>query len=170
MDTLSDSEARLLLSLGNDNVNKIWEELLPNEAKLDESADREKRMRWIKLKYLARKYLSITEADDEETKNRELYEASRNAQPMAVATALAQGADVEWKNDEEGGNTALHACAVSRRPADGSDWLGIECAELLFQNGASMTVLNHSAHNVLDCAVIGNGDREMIEYLSSKFE
>jgi Putative GTPase activating protein for Arf len=171
LDTLSDSEARLFLALGNETANKIWEEMLPSGEKLEESADREKRMKWIKMKYLAGAYLARSETDGNTVaKNLELYEASKRAELMAVATALAHGADVEWKNEEDGGNTALHACATAQRPSDDVEWYGIECAELLFQNGASMSVLNHMSHNVLDCAVIGNRDREMIEYLAQKFE
>ena len=171
LDALSVTEARLFLALGNENANAIWEELLPSEDKLDELADRDTRMKWIKSKYLTKDFLALTGTEkDPGRKNRELYEASKNAQLLAVATALAHGADVEWKNEEDGGKTPLHACAVSPRSSDESEWLAIECAELLLQNGATMSILDQSSHNVLDCAVIGNGDREMIEYLSSKLE
>jgi ankyrin repeat protein len=159
--------------LGNDKANSIWEETLnqqQDKEKLKEHADRETRVKWIKSKYLTKDFMKFHDkSQNSEAKNRELYEAAKEGKLLAAATALAQGADVEWKNAEDGGKTPLHACAVSQRPSDG-EWLAIECAELLIQNGADMKVLDHSSHNVLDCAVIGNADREMVEYLSTKFE
>ena len=89
---------------------------------------------------------------------------------MDVAIALARGANVDWRNDHDGGRTPLHALAICPRPEGDEEWLGIECAELLLQNGANMKVLDHSSHNVLDCAVLGSADRRMLEYLSQKFE
>jgi hypothetical protein len=48
------------------------------------------------------------------------------------------------------------------------EWMGIECAELLLQNGAKVHIRDDSSRSVLDTAVIGSGDHEMIEYLSMK--
>jgi len=100
--------------------------------------------------------------------NWQLYEAAKCGNLMGIARALAHGADVEWKNDQDGGKTPLHACAVC--PRGEGEWMAIECAELLIQNGAEMKVMDQSSHNVLDCAVLGSADRDMIEYLLSKFE
>ena len=173
LDSLSEPEALLLLALGNDKANRIWEATLEQQAgkeKLNEGADRETRVKWIKSKYLTKDFMAVNgQSTDREVRNRELYEAAREGKLLEAATALAQGADVEWKNEKDGGKTALHVCAISQRPSDG-EWLAIECAELLIQNGADMKVLDHSSHNVLDCAVVGNADREMVEYLSTKFE
>ena len=36
------------------------------------------------------------------------------------------------------------------------------------QNGAKLDVRDQSTHGVLDSALVGNADREMIEYLSMK--
>ncbi|CAB9522769.1 with coiled-coil, ANK repeat and PH domain-containing protein [Seminavis robusta] len=173
LDALSDSEAKLLLALGNEKVNAVWEETLaqqPDRPKLDESADRDTRMKWIKSKYLTKDFMATNGDKDAETINRELYEAAKEGRVLASVTALAHGADIEWKNDKDGGKTSLHVCAVQPRPSGEVNWYAIECAELLIQNGADMKVLDHSSHNVLDCAVIGNADREMVEYLAKKFE
>ena len=103
--------------------------------------------------------------------NRALYEAAKAGDLMGVAEALARGGSVDWKNEDDDGRTPLHACAISNRPEEeGAEWRGIECAELLLQNGARMDVLDHSDHGVLDCAVIRNGDRAMVEYLAQKLE
>lgn len=168
---MSESEARLLLALGNDTANQIWEhKKLPGVNKPDDSVDRDKREEWIKYKYLARKFLVDCENTGNDDKiNIDLYEAAKSANLMMVATALAHGADVDWKNADDGGKSPLHACAIAPRNGN-SEWLGLECAELILQNGANMKLLDSSDHNVLDCAVIGNAEREMVEYLSRKFE
>lgn len=160
----------MLLALGNENANRIWEQqTLPNLEKPNEFVDRDNREKWIKLKYLGKVFI-IDNVVEEEKLNRELYEAAKSANLMGVAAALARGANVEWKNENDGGKSSLHACAIAPRPDGNGEWLGLECAELLLQNGANMKVLDHSDHNVLDCAVLGNADREMVEYLSTKFE
>ena len=182
MDALSDSEARLLLSLGNDKVNPIWEAGLESQrgwTKPTGDDDRRAKEDWIKSKYQWKGFLDVDSSDgrnhDErmEQVNRDLYEAASMANLMGVAEALAHGGSVEWKNREAGGKTALHACAVCRHPTDedsqtGEEWYGIECAELLLQNGAKMKALDDNHQGPLDCAVIGGAEREMIEFLSAR--
>jgi hypothetical protein len=98
-----------------------------------------------------------------------LYFAAKRADVLAAAYALAHGGSVEWKNLEEGGKTALHVCALSKVDETiSSDWKGIECAELLLQNGAKLDVLDHKTQTVLDCALTENACHEMIEFLSSR--
>lgn len=174
MDALSTTEAKLFLALGNKNSNLIWEETLDEQSdreKLSEFDDRDKREKWIKSKYLKKDFLATSESMGDETKvNMELYEAAKTGNLMEVATALARGANIDWRNDEDGGKTPMHACAICPRIDGQQKWMGIECAELLLQNGANMKLLDHSSHNVLDCAVLGSADRDMVEYLSMKFE
>lgn len=172
MDTLSNTEAKLFLALGNEKSKGIWEEALgSNHEKLDESDSRDKREKWIKSKYLKKEFLTTSESmKDARLVNLELYTAAQQGDLMGVATALARGANVDWRNDQDVGRTPLHALAICPRPDSEEDWMGIECAELLLQNGANMKVLDHSSHNVLDCAVLGSADRHMLEYLSQKFE
>lgn len=180
---MSDSEARLLLSLGNDKVNPIWEAGLESQRgwkkpTVDDS--RKAKEEWIKSKYQWKGFLEVDSEDErghderEEQVNLELYEAASTGNLMGVAEALAHGGSVDWKNHAEGGKTALHACAVSKHPSDddstggGDEWLGIECAELLLQNGAKMKALDDNHQGPLDCAVIGGAEREMIEFLSAR--
>ena len=89
---------------------------------------------------------------------------------LAIQEALAKGGNVEWRNNEEGGKTALHICVVGQ-PEDENDmasWKAIQCAELLIQNGAKLTSVDFDQHKALDCAVVGNSRREMIEYLTAR--
>jgi len=182
MDALSDSEAKLLLSLGNDRVNPIWEAGLENQrgwTKPTGDDSRKAKEDWIKSKYQWKGFLEVDSSDgrghDErlEQVNRDLYDAACKGNLMGVAEALAHGGSVDWKNPAEGGKTALHACAVSKPPSDddsqtGDEWLGIACAELLLQNGAKMKALDDNHQGPLDCAVIGGAEREMIEFLSAR--
>jgi hypothetical protein len=55
---------------------------------------------------------------------------------------------------------ALHICILG--------WKGIECTELLIENGAKLVAEDLDHHKLLGCAVVGNGRREMIDYLTAK--
>jgi ankyrin repeat protein len=81
--------------------------------------------------------------------------------------ALVHGGAVDWSNPDEGGKTPLHVCALSKR-RDGETWQAIETAEFLLQNGAKLDTLDASSHGVLDCALLGNAEVEMVEFLSSR--
>lgn len=167
----------MLLSLGNDRVNPILEAGLKSQRgwrKPTESDSRNVKEDWIKSKYQWKGFLEVdssrNEAERIERSNCELYDAAGQGNLMGVAEALAHGGSVEWKNSE--GKTALHACAVSSPPHYDEDWAaewqGIECAELLIQNGAKINALDDNHQSPLDCAVIGGAEREMIEFLSAR--
>lgn len=178
LDSLSDGEARVLLALGNGKANSIWEAGLEQQKgwkKPDPSADRKTREEWIKSKFAWRGFVSykdyegMTEEERARKFSRDLFLAAKECNIPAAADALAHGGSVEWKNPEEGGKTALHICALAKRSDDGQ-WKAIEMAEFLFQNGAKMdaNAIDFAAHSVLDCALLGNAEIEMIEYLTSK--
>lgn len=176
LDSLSPSEANLLLCLGNEKVNEIWEEGIAQQKgwkKPSADADRKARDDWIKSKYMWKGFLDFKECDgesEEERKqkfSRDLYEAAKTADVTKAVNALAHGGSVEWCNDEDGGKSPLHACALVKRN-EGEPWNAIETAELLIQNGAKLSVLDDAHHGVLDCALLNNAEVEMVEYLTSK--
>lgn len=160
-----------MLVLGNDNANAIWEKKLPEQqdkVKPNELSDRNTREEFIKNKYLLKAFLENEKKDNYDLA---LYDAIKCGDIHAAARALAHGANVEWKNPDDGGRTPLHVCAILPRPeGDDAEWHGIECAELLLQYGANVDDMDDSSHNVLDCALAGNADREMVEYLTSRLE
>lgn len=179
LDSLSEPEGQLLVSLGNDRVNAIWEAGLRHQKgweKPKEADSRKAKEDWIRSKYQWRGFIDHRDSDGknqeerEEKWSRNLYDAARHGDLIAVAEALAHGGNVDWQNGDDGGKTPLHVCALSRptKQDSASPWQGIECAELLLQNGAKLKALDSSSHGVLDCAVIGNAEREMIEYLSAR--
>ena len=178
LDSLSPSEGQLLLELGNEKANSIWEagkDEQNNLTKPTASDGRKSKEEWIKTKYLFRGLIKFEEDAEaktheqrEEKFSRDLFEAARTGDVLGIASALAHGAVPTWKNKNEGGKTALHICALNKRQEDKEDWKAIECAELLLQNGAKLDVLDDMSHGVLDSALVGNAEREMIEFLSHK--
>ena len=176
MDSLSESEGKLLLSMGNESANSIWEEGTESQKgwKKPEGGDgRKAKEEWIKSKYLWRGFIKFSDEDGKTHEEREdkftrnLYDAAAKCDVFGVASALAHGARVNWQNPDDEGRTALHACAL-RKKNEGEDWMAVECAELLIQNGAKMETHDRAEHGVLDCAVIGGAEREMIEYLTER--
>eukprot|EP00571_Detonula_confervacea_P016988 CAMPEP_0172304842 /NCGR_PEP_ID=MMETSP1058-20130122/6213_1 /TAXON_ID=83371 /ORGANISM="Detonula confervacea, Strain CCMP 353" /LENGTH=989 /DNA_ID=CAMNT_0013016231 /DNA_START=74 /DNA_END=3043 /DNA_ORIENTATION=+ len=179
LDTMSENEYNLLMELGNQKVNCIWEAGLHHQegwTKPRGSASRKNKEEWIKSKYLWKGFLEYHAEDGHDQDDREakfsadLFHAARRGDLSAIQEALAKGGSVGWKNADEGGKTALHICVVGQ-PLDENDlesWKGIQCAELLIQNGAKLAAEDSDHHKVLDCAVVGNGRREMIEYLEAR--
>jgi hypothetical protein len=176
LDSLSEFEGLLLLAMGNEKVNHIWEAGTGQQKGLEKPKGgdgRKAKDEWIKSKYLLKEFLTFSDSDgkthiEREAKfNQDLFEASKRGDVMGIASALAHGAIANWKKPEENGKTALHICALLKR-SEGEEWHAIECAELLVQNGAKLNGSDDSSHGVLDCAVIGSGERKMIEYLSIK--
>ena len=183
LDSLSESEGRLLLALGNSRVNAIWESgvgLQQGWTKPTPKASRQLKENWIKSKYQWKGFLE--DRKKSYNPNTTLYHAAATSDLFKVAEALAYGGSVDYRDQENDGRTPLHACATSRRRKakeedggqddadddDDNEWTGIECAELLLQNGAKIDTLDSNTQSVLDCAVIGNGEREMVEFLSTR--
>ena len=188
LDDLSDGESKLLLALGNNMANSIWEagiSLQKGWEKPTVDTPRSTKESFIKSKYQWKGFLEYKSEDGRNQKDRDakfsvdLFRAAGQGDLYKVAEALAKGGCVEWKNSDDGDKTAMHACVVggtqSREALAGdggeipSSWKGIECAELLIQNGAKLDATDQEEHDVLECAVCGNGRREMVEYLTAKF-
>lgn len=175
LDSLSDCESRLLLSIGNKKANKIWEKGLALQKgwkKPDANADRKAREGYIKSKYLWKGFLAYnesdgkTEAERAENFSRSLYDASKRCNVLDMSEAIAFGGNVDWSNSEEDSNSPLLVCVLAAKSSDGGKkWCAIECAELLLQHGAKMEVGN--AH-ILDYAKKEAAEQEMIDYLWTK--
>ena len=177
LDALSESEGKLILALGNDNANAIWEGGMGNQKgweKPNKDSGRKAKEDWIKSKYLWRGFINnldqdgVSHVEREEKLSIKMFDAAKRGDIMGIADALARGAIATWQNPEDDGKTALHICSLSKAENTEGEWKAIECAELLIQNGAKMDTRDRSSHGVLDLAVIGNADLEMIEYLNLK--
>ncbi|KAL3916084.1 MAG: hypothetical protein SGILL_005341 [Bacillariaceae sp.] len=177
LDALNESEAKVLLEIGNEKANGIWEEGISEQKgweKPKAESGRKAKEEWIKSKYLWRGFLKFsddegtTPAEREDKSSREMYKSAKNGDVLGISRALAHGAVATWQNPEDDSKTALHVCAQTKPSADRDDWKAIECAELLIQNGAKLGTRDQSSHGVLDAALVGNADVAMIEYLSAK--
>jgi len=178
LDSITESEARVILAIGNEKANAIWEADASNQKGCEKptpDATRKEREEWIKSKYLRRGFLAFkgsdgkTHTEREDTYSRRLYKCARKADIIGVASALAHGGVVSWANEDADGRTALHACSLYKvKEGKDDEMKGIECAELLLQNGAKIDARDKLAHGVLDCALLGDADRQMIEYLSHR--
>ena len=176
LDDLSDPEGKLLLSFGNEKANKIWEAGLAHQSgwKRPTAEDsRATKENWIKSKYQWKGFIEYDDKDGdekarEEKFSQELYEAARRGDVEKAALAIAKGAYPNWKNPEEADKTALHVCAISHPSQDGQPWRGIECAELLIQNGAKVDTRDKEHQSALDICLVGNGEEDMVTYLTSK--
>jgi len=179
LDTCTEYEYNLLIELGNNRVNQIWEAGLHHQkgwTKPKGGAPRKAKEEWIKSKYVWKGFLEYRAEDGREQEDREakfsrdLYEGARSGDLGMIQEALAKGGSVGWRNEKEGGKTALHVCVLGH-PSDEKEldsWKGIQCAELLIQNGAKLNAEDFDHHKALDCAVVGGARREMIEYLSAR--
>jgi len=176
LDALSESEARLILAIGNEKSNAIWEAGTKSQEgweKPNRNSGRGAKEEWIKSKYLWRGFIEYSDTDGKTHAEREdkfcaeMYDAASQGDVLGIATSLAHGAIASWSNPNEDGKTALHVCSLLKT-TDTEDWKAIECAELLIQNGAKIDVRDKQSQGVLDAAVIGNAERDMIEYLSGR--
>lgn len=174
LDSLSDGECRLLLSIGNEKANAIWEKGLALQKgwkKPDSKADRKAREGYIKSKYMWKGFLAYSESDGKtdaeraENFGRALYEASKRCHVLDMSEAIAFGGNVDWSQIESDNTTPLQACVLAPKGESGK-WSAIECAELLLQHGAKMEAGN-GAH-ILDYAMKENAEQDMIDYLWTK--
>jgi ankyrin repeat protein len=69
-------------------------------------------------------------------------------------------------NEAEDGQTPLQACVLNKKQI-GSKWMGIETAELLILNGAKVDESGNS-QSVLDIALLGNAESDMMQYLMAR--
>jgi len=176
LDQLSKAEYSLIKSLGNDFVNSVWESGVDNQKgwkKPDPNDSRKMKEEWIRSKYMWKGFIEFKDSDGSNQEERDrsftqaLYDAASRCDVHAAAAALAKGADVNWTNNDQEGKTPLHACVISKRNGE-EDWMGIETAELLIQNGARIDASCANDQSVLDMALLGSAEHEMVEYIMTR--
>ncbi len=73
---------------------------------------------------------------------------------------------VNFVNEAEDGLTPLKVCVLKKK-GDDKNWMGIETAELLILNGAKVDDSGNS-QSVLDIALLGKAESEMMQYLMTR--
>ncbi|XP_031165416.1 BAR_ACAPs and ArfGap_ACAP domain-containing protein isoform X1 [Sander lucioperca] len=151
LDSWEAEQLKLLCVLGNNAVNRIYEARCSEEGRVKPRANspRAEKETWIKEKYVEKRFVQNSSSDgahycpmkDLETASHSvpgggkgeaglrLYRAASAGDPVAMAAALAQGAEVNGSIAEEAGRTALIGAAVG-----GS----LLACEFLLLNGANV--------------------------------
>ncbi|XP_078103317.1 arf-GAP with coiled-coil, ANK repeat and PH domain-containing protein 2 [Sander vitreus] len=135
LDSWEAEQLKLLCVLGNNAVNRIYEARCSEEGRVKPraSSPRAEKETWIKEKYVEKRFVQISSSDGARGGKGEaglrLYRAASAGDPVAMAAALAQGAEVNGSIAEEAGRTALIGAAVG-----GS----LLACEFLLLNGANV--------------------------------
>uniref|UniRef100_A0A3B4FPH2 Arf-GAP with coiled-coil, ANK repeat and PH domain-containing protein n=1 Tax=Pundamilia nyererei TaxID=303518 RepID=A0A3B4FPH2_9CICH len=127
LDSWEAEQLKLLCVLGNDVMNQIYEARCSEEGRVKPRADspRAEKEAWIKEKYVEKKFV---QANGDSAMLR-LYQASLAGDLVAMASMLAEGAEVNGSVGEEEGRTPLIGAAIG-----GS----LLACEFLLQNGANV--------------------------------
>ncbi|XP_054883723.1 BAR_ACAPs and ArfGap_ACAP domain-containing protein isoform X1 [Poeciliopsis prolifica] len=130
LDSWEAEQLKLLCILGNDVVNAIYEARCSEEGRVKPRPDspRSEREAWIRDKYVEKRFVQRRPAGAAGAGLR-LYRASVAGDLVSMATALAEGAEVNGGVAEEEGRTALIGAAVG-----GS----LLACEFLLLNGAKV--------------------------------
>lgn len=177
LDQLTDAEYTLVNSLGNDYANSVWEGGVNNQSgwnKPNPNDSRKTKEEWIKSKYVWKGFITYKDSDGknqeerEKTFTKELFNAASRCDVRATAAAIAKGGNINWVNQDEGGQTPLHACILSKRNGQ-TDWNGIETAELLAQNGAKIDTSNNPDQTVMNVALVDGVEEDMAGYIMKKY-
>uniref|UniRef100_A0A8C1WBS5 Arf-GAP with coiled-coil, ANK repeat and PH domain-containing protein n=1 Tax=Cyprinus carpio TaxID=7962 RepID=A0A8C1WBS5_CYPCA len=149
LDSWEPEQLKLLCVLGNEVINGIYERK-PADGLQKPSADspRQDKEQWIRFKYVEKRFVTRDPdgPDAGELKLQaggRLYKASLSGDLVAMATALAEGAEVNWSNPEQEGRTALIGSAIG-----GS----LSACEFLLQNGANVNHRDQHGQGALHAA------------------
>ncbi|MGH0153948.1 UNVERIFIED_CONTAM: hypothetical protein FKN15_045219 [Acipenser sinensis] len=129
LDSWEPEQLKLVCGLGNDAINQIF------EACCEEGMG--------KVTASSSSLLGAQTGHSAGGLGLQLYQASREGDLVTMATALAQGAGVNWTNPEEEGRTPLinAACGGS-----------LVACEFLLQNGANVNHRDHRGQGALHTA------------------
>ncbi|ORE11849.1 ArfGap-domain-containing protein [Rhizopus microsporus var. microsporus] len=110
LDNWESETIEVMLQLGNEVGNSIYEESVPahlEEFRIDPSSHRNDRDLWIIEKYVKRSFVSPAEVD-QVTLDKNFWNSIAENDLQHALRYLAQGANVDYRNTEEGLKTALH--------------------------------------------------------------
>ncbi|TMS07163.1 Arf-GAP with coiled-coil, ANK repeat and PH domain-containing protein 2 [Larimichthys crocea] len=144
LDSWDAEQLKLLCVLGNDVMNQIYEARCSEDGRVKPRADslRSEKEAWIKQKYVEKRFVQSDGADGPNAGLR-LYHAAMSGDLVAMAAALAQGAEVNGCVGEEEGRTALIGAAVG-----GS----LLACEFLLLNGANVNHRDQRGRGALHAA------------------
>ncbi|XP_009290262.2 BAR_ACAPs and ArfGap_ACAP domain-containing protein isoform X1 [Danio rerio] len=149
LDSWEPEQLKLLCVLGNEVINGIYErEAADVLQKPSAGSPRQDKEQWIRSKYVEKRFVARhpdgPDADALKLRARQrLYSASVSGDLVAMAEALAEGAEINWNNNEQEGRTALIGSAIG-----GS----LLACEFLLQNGANVNHRDQRGQGALHAA------------------
>ncbi|XP_069390946.1 arf-GAP with coiled-coil, ANK repeat and PH domain-containing protein 2 isoform X3 [Paralichthys olivaceus] len=149
LDSWEAEQLKLLCVLGNDVMNQIYEARCSEEGRVKPSANspRSEKEMWIKEKYVEKRFVQNSRSERDQRQKVEaglrLYQAALVGDLVAMAAALAEGAEVNGSIAEEEGRTGLIGAAVG-----GS----LLACEFLLQNGANINYRDLRGRGALHAA------------------
>nr|XP_021336993.1 uncharacterized protein LOC100004931 isoform X2 [Danio rerio] len=149
LDSWEPEQLKLLCVLGNEVINGIYErEAADGLQKPSAGSPRQDKEQWIRSKYVEKRFvarhLDGPDADALKLRARKrLYSASVSGDLVAMAESLAEGAEINWNNNEQEGRTALIGSAIG-----GS----LLACEFLLQNGANVNHRDQRGQGALHAA------------------
>ncbi|XP_035010931.2 BAR_ACAPs and ArfGap_ACAP domain-containing protein [Hippoglossus stenolepis] len=149
LDSWEAEQLKLLCVLGNDVMNQIYEARCSEEGRVKPSANspRAEKEMWIKEKYVEKRFVQNSRSDPDQRHKAaaglRLYQAALDGDLVAMAVALAEGAEVNGSIAEEEGRTGLIGAAVG-----GS----LLACEFLLQNGANVNYRDLRGQGALHAA------------------
>ncbi|XP_056329419.1 BAR_ACAPs and ArfGap_ACAP domain-containing protein isoform X2 [Danio aesculapii] len=149
LDSWEPEQLKLLCVLGNEVINGIYErEAADGLQKPSAGSPRLDKEQWIRSKYVEKRFVARhpddPDADVLKLRARQrLYSASVSGDLVAMAEALAEGAEINWNNNEQEGRTALIGSAIG-----GS----LLACEFLLQNGANVNHRDQHGQGALHAA------------------
>nr|XP_020478347.1 arf-GAP with coiled-coil, ANK repeat and PH domain-containing protein 3-like [Monopterus albus] len=151
LDSWEAEQLKLLCILGNRVMNQIYEARCSEEGRVKPKAEspRAEKELWIKEKYVEKRFVQSSSSAGarcaKDDTGLRLYRAALAGDVVAMAAALAEGAEVNGSVAEEEGRTALIGAAVG-----GS----LLACEFLLQNGANVNHRDLRGQGALHAAAI----------------
>ncbi|PRP88438.1 centaurin beta [Planoprotostelium fungivorum] len=106
------SPLQYMLQLGNERMNKIYEENMPKESKIVRECEKPEREKFIRSKYQERKWVAKPSVTIEQL-SEQLYDDILRRPLWESVKLIAQGAQVNYTKESEGKKTAMHVTAKS---------------------------------------------------------
>ncbi|CAJ0580619.1 unnamed protein product, partial [Mesorhabditis spiculigera] len=157
LDNTQISQLAVVLALGNETANQLWEHHAPRDAKPKPDSSREEKELWIKTKYIEKKFLPSVRVD--ETLANQVVQAvlKKDVAQLSLLLTRAQRSDINGTVSPVDLRTPLHlACS------NGS----LETLQLLIWNNADPKALDENGRSGLWYALQG-GNAECVNILHS---
>ncbi|CAJ0941977.1 unnamed protein product, partial [Mesorhabditis belari] len=155
LDNTSSEQLAIVLALGNNTANQIWEHHAPRDAKPKPEASREQKEEWVRQKYLEKKFVAAIRVD--ETLATQVVQAvlKKDVIQLSLLLTRAQSSDINCTVSATDLRTPLHLSC-----SNGS----LETLQLLLWNHADPHALDEHGRSGLWYALQG-GNNECVTVL-----